>query len=203
MTSTIGPNAKRFDLNRARRFCATTAIPTPTWRRVRRPAAQTSHTRGFTLLELIIVLVLISAVLALAAPSLRRFTRARETTDAASHLLALTHLARSQAVAQAHVWRLNIDPQTATYWLTVQRAGPFVEPQTEYGRLFRFPDGVSVTVEADGAADGTPYVQFYPDGRSDPATIDLTDPDGRAIRLACPSVSERFRIATLSDEARP
>lgn len=166
-------------------------------------ATPTRRAGGFTLLELILVLVLISAVLALAAPSLRRFARARETTDAASHLLALTHLARSQAVAQAQVWRLNIDPEAATYWLTVQQAGAFVEPRNEYGRLFRFPAGVSVTVDGSETPDGTPYVQFYPDGRSDPATIELADPDGKALQVACPTLSERFRILSLPLEAGP
>jgi len=195
--------SKRFDPNRARWFSATTAPPTRLSRRVRRPAARQSQPRGFTLLELILVLVLISAVLALAAPSLRRFARGRETTDAASHLLALTHLARSQAVAQAQVWRLNIDPEAATYWLTVQQAGAFVQPQREYGRLFRFPADVSVTVDGSETSDGMPYVQFYPDGRSDPATIELADPDGKALQVACPTLSERFRIVSLSPEAGP
>jgi len=161
------------------------------------------RTGGFTLLELIVVLVLISAVLALAAPSLRRFARARGTTDAATHLLALAHLARSQAVTQAQVWRLNIDPEAFTYWLTVQQAGAFVQPQREYGRLFRFPDGVSVAVEGSETADGMPCVQFYPDGRSDPATIELADAEGRTLQVTCPSVSDRFRIVSLTDEARP
>jgi len=217
MISTTGPNAKRSGVSLARWFSATTAPPTPVSWRVRparcspglcrdeggRPAARQSHPRGFTLLELILVLVLVSALLALAAPSLRRFARARETTDAASHLLALTHLARSQAVAQAQVWRLNIDPDAATYWLTVQQAGAFVNPQREYGRLFRFPAGVSVTVDGSETPDGMPYVQFYPDGRSDPATIELADPDGKALQVSCPTLSERFRIVSLSLEAGP
>jgi prepilin-type N-terminal cleavage/methylation domain-containing protein len=176
MTSTTGPNSKRAG--------------------------------GFTLLELIAVLVLISAVLALAAPSLRRFARGRETTDAATHLLALSHLARSQAAAGAQVWRLNIDPDEGTYWLTVQEAGQFVQPQRDYGRLFRFPDGCVValdlpeTVDAYDTEDGAPCIQFYPDGRSDPAVIELEDSEGRVIQVVSPSATERFRIETPTEETR-
>jgi len=163
---------------------------------------------GFTLLELIAVLVLISALLAMAAPSLRRFARGRETTDAATHLLALARLARSQAAAGAQVWRLNIDPDEGTYWLTVQEAGVFVQPQRDYGRLFRFPDGVVVTldvpeaVDAYDTEDATPCIQFYPDGRNDSAVIELEDSEGRLLQVVSPSATERFRIETPTDETR-
>jgi prepilin-type N-terminal cleavage/methylation domain-containing protein len=161
--------------------------------------------RGFTLLELIAVLVLISAVLALAAPSLRRFARGRETTDAATHVLALAHLARSQAAARACLWRLNIDADEGTYWLTLQEAGVFVQPARDYGRLFRFPDGVTVRLELPELAEieeaGT-FIQFYPDGRSDPAVIELEDTEGRTLQIVCPSATERLRIETPTDETR-
>lgn len=54
---------------------------------------------AFTLLELIAVLVLISTVLAAAAPSLRGFVRGRRTAEAAAKVLSLTHLGRSRAVS--------------------------------------------------------------------------------------------------------
>ena len=162
---------------------------------------------GFTLLELILVLVLISAALAMAAPSLRRFARGRETTDAATHLLALAHLARSQAAAGAQMWRLNIDPDEGTYWLTVQEEGVFVQPERDYGRLFRFPDGCLVTLDVPetldtGADDDAPCIQFYPDGRSDPAVIELEDTEGRVLQVVSPSATEWFRIETPTDETR-
>ena len=39
--------------------------------------------------------------------------------------------------------------------------------------------------------------------RSDPATIELADPDGKALQVACPTLSERFRILSLPLEAGP
>ena len=171
------------------------------------PATRTSAP-GFTLLELIAVLVLISALLALAAPSLRRFARGRETTDAATHLLALAHLARSQAAAGAQVWRLNIDPDEGTYWLTVREAGLFVQPRRDYGRLFRFPDNVAVRLEVPetqddpDTEDDTPCIQFYPDGRSDTVVIELEDTEGRLVQVVSPSATERFRIETPTEETR-
>ena len=59
--------------------------------------------RGFTLLELILVMVILSTVLAMAAPSLSGFFGSRQTHDTAAQILALTQLARSQAISEGVV----------------------------------------------------------------------------------------------------
>ena len=154
---------------------------------------------GFTLLELIVVLVLISTVLATAAPSLRGFLAGRQGAEAAAQVLSLTHLARSRAVTQGRVYRLNIDTETNTYWLTMQQAGAFVKLGCEHGRRFRFPDSVSVTLELSAADAQASFVQFYADGRSDQATIGLTGRRGEVLEVTCPSASERFRVVSPSE----
>ena len=96
---------------------------------------------GFTLLELILVLVLISTVLALAAPSLRGFAQGRKVHDAAAHMLAVARMASAQAVAEARVYRLNFDADEGAYWLTARFEGTFEELGTEFGR-FKAPGRV-------------------------------------------------------------
>ena len=154
---------------------------------------------AFTLLELIAVLVLISTVLAIAAPSLRGFVHGRQTADAAAQILALTHLARSRAASGGCVHRLNVDSEAGTYWLTMQRAGAFVEIGRGHGRLYRVPKGASIAVDTlldDGSVS---YVQFYPDGRCDPATVELTGGRGDVLQVTCPSASQRFRILSRAE----
>jgi Tfp pilus assembly protein FimT len=168
------------------------------------PRSEAPRAGAFTLLELIAVLVLISTVLAIAAPSLRGFVHGRQTADTAARLLALTHLARSRAVSRGCIHRLNIDVEAGTYWLTMQQAGAFVEIESDQGRQFRLPVGVSVAVDlpsAEASADeSVPFILFYPDGRSDPATIGLVGAQGEVLYVTCPSVSERFRIISPSME---
>lgn len=176
MTSTTGPNADR-------------RVP---------PAAG-----GFTLLELIAVLVLISTVLAIAAPSLRGFARGRQTADAAAHLLALTRLARSRAASWGCCHRLNIDPETGTYWLTMQEGGAFVEIETDFGREYRLPSGVSIAVDEPSASEPPWVIEFHPDGRCDAVTIRLTGLRGDVLDVACASASERFRIISPEQGPRP
>jgi Tfp pilus assembly protein FimT len=147
--------------------------------------------------------VLISTILAIAAPSLRGFVHGRQAADAAAQILALTHLARSQAAAGGCVHRLNFDIEEGTYWLTAQRGGAFVEIDSGLGRTYRLPVGVSVKLEEESAEEESPaYIQFYPDGRCDSTTIELTGADGEVLQITCPSATERFRVLTESEVER-
>ena len=158
---------------------------------------------AFTLLELIVVLVLISAVLAMAAPSLRGFAHGRRTADAAAKVLALTHLARSRAAAWGCIHRLNVDGDAGECWVTMQTGGTFVEIEGNQGRRFALPAGTSVTVRALDEDNPPPFLQFYPDGRCDPATIVLAGGQREVFYVACFSATERYRIATAAEVAAP
>lgn len=149
------------------------------------------------------VLVLVSTVLAMAAPSLRGFVGGRQTAETAARVLSLTQFARSQAAAQGRVYRLNIDAKEKTYWLTMQRAGAFVPLESEYGRRFQFPDGVSVRLELPLRNNNASYIQFYPNGRTDEARIELTGQQGEVLEVTCPSATERFRIVSPSEAGEP
>ena len=154
---------------------------------------------AFTLLELILVLVLISVLLGIAAPSLRGFVGARRSADAAAQLLSLADYARSQAIARGTVCRPNVDADENVYWLTMLSNGVFVELDTEFGRRFSLPDTVAVGIESAAAGPGATYVQFYPSGRSDEAVIQLIGVQGEVFIVANPSATESFRILAGSE----
>ena len=149
---------------------------------------------GFTLMELILVLLVISAVLAISAPSLRGFFASRQTSDAAMTMVALTKWAQSQAVARGSPVRLNIDGESGTYWLTVQEGGAFVELYTEMGRRFRLPEGAVVSVPSDASGGGPSLVHFDPTGRHDAATIEIRGLQGEVFGVSAPSATEPFRV---------
>lgn len=153
-----------------------------------------AHRHGFTLLELVLVMVVICTVLAMAAPSLRGFFASRRGADAAAGLVALTQLARSEAAAEGRPYRLNLDAKAGTFWLTAQEGGDYVTLHTEFGRIFPFPDGVQAELSVDGADTDRDYVSFFPDGRTEPATITLTGLQGEYVVIKCLSPTESFRI---------
>jgi len=157
---------------------------------------------AFTLLELIAVLVLISTVLAIAAPSLRGFVRGWQPADAAAKVLALTKLARSQAISRGATHRLNIDAEQGAFWLTMQRKGAFVAIDGNLGQRFQLPLGVSISLVDSSGGEIENHVEFSPDGRCDPATVELAGGQRDVYWVTCDSPSARFRIITPDPEDR-
>jgi type II secretion system protein H len=154
-----------------------------------------SHIRsGFTLLELVLVMLIMCTVLAMAAPSLRGFFSSRRTSDAASQIVALTQLARSLAVSEGRIYRLNLDTEEGTYWLTVQQGGAFVRIASEFGRVFSLPDGTSANWREPNVSSAGGCVQFYPDGTTEAATIRLSGARDEIVDIACESATEFFEI---------
>ena len=150
---------------------------------------------GFTLLELILVMVIISTILAMAAPSLRGFFSSRKIHDAASNILSLIRYARSQAITEGSNYKLNFDSDNGYYWLTVNQGGVDNYLNNEFGRRFLLPDDTSVKlVKEDNPNGNEKYVVFYPQGLAEGGTITLTDRRGDVIEILSPSPAETYHI---------
>lgn len=156
------------------------------------PSARGSS--GLTLLELVLVMVIICAALAMASPSLRGFFGSREALDTAARMAALTRYARAQAAAEGRVYRFHLDAADGRYWLTAQSCGAFEALPSEFGRVFRIPEGTAAAWEAPEAGVRDGFVSFYPDGRGQTADIRISGRQGRTVRLVCESPAEAFRV---------
>ncbi len=155
---------------------------------------QLARAKGFTLLELILVMLILSTVLAMAAPSLRGFFGSRQAQDTAAQILALTQFARSQAISEGVIYRLNFDTRDRVYWLTAWKSGAFEELETEFGQVFTLPKDMAMELEDVDEEEGDVYVEFTPQGTVTAATIRLIDRRGRALEVSCPSITESFSI---------
>lgn len=155
---------------------------------------QFGRVSGMTLLELILVMVILSTVLAMSAPSLRGFFTSRRGDDAAAQILALTQFARSQAISEGIVYRLNFDTRERACWLTAQKAGVFKRLETGFGKAYTLPKDLVVELEDVEKEDLDVFLTFTPYGTVTAGTIRLIDRRGRAIEVACPTVTESFSI---------
>jgi prepilin-type N-terminal cleavage/methylation domain-containing protein len=154
---------------------------------------------AFTLLELILVMAIVAIIVAMASPMLRGFGEARRGDNCAAELVALTQWARTQAITRGATFRLNLDPNARTYWLTVDQGdGTFVSPGSEFGRAFLAPDGVTIDWNVAPQQDGQ-YVSFWPSGRTDSAAIRVTNPSGEVTQVACLSATETFHVLTAQE----
>ncbi len=163
------------------------------------PTAHFASTRGFTLLELIVVMVILSTVLAMAGPKLRGFFGSRQLPDTAGQILALTQLAKSRAISDGIVYRLNFNTTRRIYWLTAWKKGSFQDIKSDFGRTYTLPK--DMVLELDNLEqEGTDvFVEFKPEGISTAGTIRLIERSGRALEVTCATVTEPFCIVEVED----
>lgn len=149
---------------------------------------------GFTLFELIMVLMLLALLLGAAVPSMRGFAKGRADADAADSVLTMTRMARDLAATNGTVSRLNFDFQAGAYWVTIQQGGTFVEPGTSDSKPQILASGMGVKLDLPPGVEPRPYLQFMPDGRAEEAMISLICQDGDVYRVVCPSATDTFRL---------
>jgi prepilin-type N-terminal cleavage/methylation domain-containing protein len=182
--------------------------------------------RAFTLLELLTVLLLLGVILTLAAPALSGFFGGRQTADVAQSVFSLTRWAHSLSVSQGQLCRLNIDAESGAFWLTVQEGGAFVPVAGDAGRRVQMPEGTQVSIVQSSTpptgapaagtgvstghssfmngrlgaqAKSAPYIDFYPTGRNDIATIEITGKRNERYQVTCPSATESFSVISPSE----
>lgn len=144
----------------------------PSAARLRRDGA------GFTLVELVLVMLLLAVVLAFAVPSLSRFTGQRTLEDETARFLSLIRFARSEATSVGLPMMLWIDPQAQRYGMQTLTGYPPYEDRVFEHELHR-----DITLLMDGArglSSGMIHLVFMPDGTvgdSTPVSIVLEDKD--------------------------
>jgi len=153
--------------------------------------ATPAYARGFTLLELAVVLFIIGLVLVIAMPHMGGFGDA-QMKSAARRLASRINYLYQEAGAQKVVLRITfdldrdrclvtrMDPFASEPWFMPERGpdGALIE----LGGNVRFRD---VSVEGAGTyRKGTVSTQFYPDGAVDATVIHLVDQNRTVFTLA-------------------
>jgi len=129
---------------------------------------------GFTLVELIVVLFILSLLAALAAPSFSRTIVSARLRASAAEVRSTFARARSQAVAGATERAVVFDLEKGVYGLDNEatRTG-FPEPVRLSGIL----------LAGERKERGDAVVRFFPDGSAEEAEVYVTSGDGGALRV--------------------
>ncbi|HZZ42468.1 MAG TPA: GspH/FimT family pseudopilin [Tepidisphaeraceae bacterium] len=148
---------------------------------------------GFTLLELVLVMILICTALAISAPDLRGFSANSKMKNVAQQVLALTNYARAEAAGEGRTYRVNFD-QTGYYVSAEDDSGQFQQLQNEMGQTFQLPDGIQAQLTR---SDGQPgeYIEFHADGRADAGQVKISHEDSQ-LYVVCESPAERFHVVS-------
>jgi type II secretion system protein H len=161
---------------------------------------------GFTLIELILVMAILTIAVSITAPTLANFFRGRTLDYEARQLLSLTRQAQSRAVSEGVPMELWVDDSQNSYGI---EAEPSYEPDDQKKETFSLDKNVEIKVvslnigasRANGSfgarSDSTvnvvashhpnlPKIRFMPDGSISEESFQiatLTGSDGSSISL--------------------
>jgi prepilin-type N-terminal cleavage/methylation domain-containing protein len=144
--------------------------------------------RGFSLIELIIVLILFGLSFSLATPSLSRLSKAMELKGAVKKVTAILHNFRSEAVNKGKVYQVIFDTELREIRVQSPETEESKEEEKEQDekRTFRpktyfMPGGIlmkEIEVASPQYPLDVPSIEFYPNGGSNGGSLVL-DTEGR------------------------
>ncbi len=167
--------------------------PTPAYRR----GSETR--RGFTLIELMLVLAVIALAAAVVVPSLRGWGQSSRMRDGVDEFVSATHYARTQAISSSKMYRITVDPRggdrgMGQFQVMVLDGQSFAPDTGEFGNPVQAPDGCRVEL-MDLGGKSLDSIDFFPNGRSQPARFRVTDLATNVQKdVECQTASEMFRV---------
>lgn len=128
--------------------------------------------RGFTLVEIMVVMVIIALVLGLVATSMSRSISGAEARAASRKLVASLRYTRARAIIDKQEHVFQVDTENRSY-------------QAPGRKQINLPDGVDVTIttaRSEVTSESVSGIRFFPDGGSTGGHIELLV-NGREYRV--------------------
>lgn len=156
--------------------------------------------KGFSLIEVMVVLILISLSMFLATPLLSGFSKTAELKGATKKISAILRYSRSEAVNRGKVYQVlfdsdlrqvNVQPIEEKEEDEEAKDGTKDEAKDEAKdepkrKTYTLPKGVDIKeVKANSPQYPSDYavIEFYPNGGSNGGTIRLDSPDRKGYRI--------------------
>ena len=165
--------------------------------------------RGFTLIELILVLVIIGFLTSLVAPAITSSTGLRLKTTV-RRLAAGLRFARSQAVITGNTYQVIFDVENGKVAIEpIEKATPYARDEYEEGtgdtdeegaeeerralqqrqekKIYTMPEDVTlakVVLDGEEISEGQVWIEFYPNGSCSGGDVFVMDTKERTYRIA-------------------
>ena len=150
---------------------------------------KSSRNQGFTLLELLMVVLVISLVLALSYPSLSRGSTMLHLRATGRDVLRTFRYAREKAVTEQTGMKVTVDLQKQELMLS--------DDLGENGSKYVPPHDVKIqriALAGNEVTDGPMVIRFLPNGSSDRAEILLKSDTGSFLRVISDPITGGARI---------
>jgi type II secretion system protein H len=151
------------------------------------PAARQS---GFTLIELVIVLLIITLSAALVTPSLSRFSKSIGLKAAAKKVSAILRYYRREALHKGAVYQVLFDSEAREVKVQEIESEEITEEEKNekkpFTKSYILPEGIQIKeVESPTPQfpSDLPAIEFYPNGGSNGGTILLDTPGRKGFKI--------------------
>jgi len=150
--------------------------------------------KGFSLMELVIVLTILALSVALVTSSMSNLSRTIELKSAAKKVSGILRYYRSEAINKGSVYQVLFDPESrAVKVQSVSLMEPADEKDADEKKggeapktLYGLPEGVQMK-EIDFPSPeypcDLPAVEFYPNGSSNGGSVLINSPDRKGYRI--------------------
>jgi general secretion pathway protein H len=164
-----------------------------------------SRPEGFTLIELIIVLVILSVITALVVPRLTQSLSRMNVESTARRVASVLRLARSLAVSEkvpyGAMFDMDTDTLTVVSYQQVPKEGDSPEPEanpTAGPRVYVLTEGVhlkkGVSLNGETFTTGAFQMAFFPGGGTSGGDVVLGDDEGRSFSVTVERIVGSVKI---------
>ena len=126
---------------------------------------------GFTLVELLLVVIILGILIGLSTPLFRKTYDNFQLADSAKNLVSLMRFAQTSSIVERLRYRIVFDSGKSKYWLTkesdLSQPAVFSKIQGKFARTVAIPKDINIEFANDN-------ITFYPDGTVDEITIDFS-----------------------------
>jgi general secretion pathway protein H len=153
--------------------------------------------KGFSLIELTIVFLIIGLSLSLVIPSLSRTLKTAELTGAAKRVSAILRYGRSEAINRGQVYQILFNSDLGQ--VKIQMMGPIEGGQEgkNQQKIYGLPHGVrikEVKVDSFQYPSDLPAIEFYPNGGSNGGSILIDNLEDKSYKIDVDFLTGRVAI---------
>jgi prepilin-type N-terminal cleavage/methylation domain-containing protein len=134
--------------------------------------------RGFTLIELIMVMVILTAIMTVVSPSLNKFFRGTIINDEARRILGVTHLARHEAISSGMPMQVWFDLENQWFGvrelsgLNAGSGNPLNQSELSGPYVYQLDSSLEIELDRNSTiTQSMSSIVYYPDGQLDIASL--------------------------------
>lgn len=136
--------------------------------------------QGFTLVELLLVVIILSIISGIAIPSFKKTYLNLQLNNTADNIAYLLRLGQARAVTQRSQYRLVFNPEFKSCWLEKEvsiNPSTFERLSSKFSRNIVVPSGIIIQIE-------NRIINIYPDGKFDPVEIYLKNRNEKTLLIS-------------------